>query len=95
MFVVLLRFAENKHLAREHMTSHNDWVRKGVDDAVFLLTGSISGGQGGAILSHGLTRADLEKRLEADPFVARRIVASEIIEIEPSAVDHRLAFMRS
>jgi uncharacterized protein YciI len=95
MFVVLLRFTENKHLASEHMAGHNDWIRKGVDETVFLLTGSVSGGQGGAIIAHGLTRADLEKRLEADPFVAERIVTTEVIEIEPSAVNHRLAFVRS
>jgi hypothetical protein len=95
MFVIFLRFAENRHLAGEHMQGHNDWIRQGIDDAVFLLTGSVAGGQGGAILAHGLTRADLERRLEADPFVARRIVAPEVIEIEPSAADHRLAFVRS
>jgi len=37
----------------------------------------------------------VERRLEADPFVAKRIVAPEIIEIEPSTVDHRLAFVRT
>jgi uncharacterized protein YciI len=95
MFVILLRFAENKHLASEHAAGHNAWIRKGVDDAVFLLTGSVSGGQGGAILAHGLTRADLERRLEADPFVAGRIVAAEVIEIEPGTVDRRLAFVAS
>jgi len=95
MFVVLLRFTENKHLASEHMAGHNDWVRKGLDETVFLLTGSISEGQGGAIIAHGLTRADLERRLEADPFVAERIVSPEIIEIEPAMTDDRLAFARS
>jgi hypothetical protein len=95
MFVVLLRFAENKHLASEHIAGHNDWVRKGVEDAVFLLTGSLRGGQGGAIIAYGLTRADLERRLEADQFVAGRVVAPEIIEIEPGTVDRRLAFVRS
>jgi uncharacterized protein YciI len=95
MFVILLRFAERKHLAGEHMTGHNEWIRKGVEDAVFLLVGSVSEGKGGAIIAHGLTRADLEKRLEADPFVAERIVAPEVIEIEPSVVDRRLAFMSS
>ena len=95
MFVILLRFAENKHLAGEHMDGHIDWIRQGIADAVFLLTGSVSGGQGGAIIGHGLTRADLEKRLQADPFIAERVVVPEVIEIEPSAVDHRLAFVRS
>jgi uncharacterized protein YciI len=94
MFVIFLRFAENRRLASEHMDGHSDWIRKGVDEAVFLLTGSLSGGQGGAIIAHGLARADLEKRLEADPFVAKRIVAAEIIEVEPGTVDRRLAFVR-
>lgn len=93
MFVIFLRFAENSHLAREHTDGHNDWIRRAIGDSVFLLTGSLTAGQGGAIIAHGLTRADLEKRLEADPFVAKQIVAPEIIEIEPSMADHRLAFM--
>jgi hypothetical protein len=38
--------------------------------------------------------ADLERRLEADPFAVKRIVAPEIIEIELGAVDHRLAFVK-
>ena len=93
--MIFLRFAENRHLAGEHMQGHNDWIRHGIDDSVFLLTGSIADGQGGAIIAHGLTRADLERRLEADPFVAGRVVAPEIIEIEPGTADRRLAFVRS
>ena len=95
MFIIFLKFAENQHLVGDHMEGHNDWIRQGVDDAVFLLVGSVSGGQGGAIVAHGVTRADLEKRLDADPFVAERIVVPEIIEIESIVVDHRLAFVRS
>ena len=95
MFVIFLRFAENRHLAGDHAQGHNDWIRRGVDDAVFLLVGSLGEGQGGAILAHGITRADLEKRLDADPFVAYRIVAPEIIEIQPAVTGHRLAFVRS
>ena len=94
MFVILLKFAENRHLAGAHLAGHNDWIRQGVDDGALLLVGSLSGGQGGAIIAHGLARADLEKRLEADPFVAERIVTPEIIEIQPAVTDHRLAFIR-
>lgn len=67
MFVIFLRFAENRHLAGEHVDGHNDWIQQGIADSVFLLAGSVSGGQGGAIIAHGLARADVERRLEADP----------------------------
>jgi uncharacterized protein YciI len=95
VFVIFLRFAENRHRAGDHMRGHNDWIRRGVDDAVFLLVGSVSGGQGGAIFAHGVTRAEIQEWLEADPFVAERVVAPEIIEIEPNLVEHRLAFFTS
>ena len=95
MFVIFLRFAENRHLAGDHVQGHNDWIRQGIADAVFLLVGSLSEGTGGAILAHGITRADLEKRLDADPFVAERIVVTEIVEIQPAVTDQRLAFARS
>ncbi|HEU5391322.1 MAG TPA: hypothetical protein VFV73_36010 [Streptosporangiaceae bacterium] len=93
MFVIFLKFAENRHLAGAHLAGHNDWIRQGIDDAVFLLVGSVAGGHG-AIIAHGVTRADLEQRLDADPFVAQRIVAPEIIEIQPAVTGHRLAFVR-
>jgi len=48
MFVIFLRFAENRHLAGEHVDGHNHWIRQGIADSVFLLAGSVSGGQGGA-----------------------------------------------
>lgn len=95
MFVIFLKLAENRHLAGAHLAGHNDWIRQGVDDGAFLLVGSLSGGQDGAIIAHGVARADIDKRLEADPFVAERIVAPEIIEIDPGLVDHRLAFVKS
>jgi uncharacterized protein YciI len=56
MFVIFLKFAENRHLAGAHLESHNDWIRQGVDDGVFLLVGSVAGGQSGAIIAHGVAR---------------------------------------
>lgn len=94
MFVVFLRFGENRHLAGEHMDGHNAWIRRGVQDAVFLMVGSIGEGQGGAIVAHGVSRSDLDERLQADPFVAAQVVLPEIVEIEPNLVDQRLAFIK-
>ena len=92
--VILLRFGENKHLAKDHMRGHNEWIQAGVDDGVFLLVGSIAGGQGGAILAHGVTRDQIQQRVQSDPLVEHGIAVPEIILIEPAILDKRLALLR-
>jgi uncharacterized protein YciI len=93
MYVVLLRFSDNKSAAPQHMTGHNAWVQQGLDDGVFLLTGSIQPGLGGAVLAHHTSAEELEIRVKADPFVAADVVNAEIIEITPALADERLSFL--
>ncbi|MFD0258934.1 YciI family protein [Kitasatospora indigofera] len=93
MFVVLLRFSDNKAAAGQHMASHQEWIKRGLDDGVFLLVGSIQSGLGGAVLAHNTSREELHKRVDEDPFVAQDVVMAEIIEIAPGMADERLDFL--
>jgi uncharacterized protein YciI len=93
MFVVTLRFSANKAQARALMDAHNAWIQHGFADGVFLLTGGLEAGAGGAVLAHGVTRADLQARVADDPFVAADVVRAEILDIAPGRVDPRLAFL--
>ena len=93
MFIVLLKFGDDKARAGELMDGHNAWLARGFDDGVFALAGSLAGGQGGAIVAHGEARADLERRVAEDPFVAGNVVRAEFIEIAPGKVDERLQFL--
>lgn len=93
MFVVLLRFSANKHLAPEHMAAHREWISKGVDDGVFLLVGSIRAGKGGAILAAGVSSDALQARVDEDPFVAHGIVEAEMVDIDPNITSPELAFL--
>lgn len=93
MFIVNLRFSENKAQASAFMEGHNQWIKKGFDDGVFLMAGSLRPGLGGAIMAHGVSREDLEDRVSKDPFVTENIVTPEILEIEPKKVDERLDFL--
>lgn len=93
MFVILLRFSANKDAAGQHMNDHQEWIRRGLDDSVFLLAGSIQPGLGGAVLAHNISLAELERRVDDDPFVVENIVNAEIIEIAPGLVDGRLGFL--
>lgn len=93
MFVVFLKFSAARDQAARLMQAHNDWLRRGFDDGVFLFAGSIQPQAGGAILAHGIARAELQERLDRDPFVAEDVVQVEIIEVLPSKVDERLGFL--
>lgn len=93
MFVVFLRFSTNKARASEFMPGHNAWIARGIDDGVFLVVGSLHPGLGGAVLAHGIRRADLEARVADDPFVANDVVRAEIVALSPTRTDPRLAFL--
>ena len=95
MFIVLLEFSRNKGQAGQFMQGHNEWIKRGFDDGVFLLVGSLQPNQGGGIVAHNTLLADLQDRVNSDPFVAQNVVSAEILEIAPSKVDDRLNFLVS
>jgi len=93
MFVVTLTFADNKDRAGALMEGHKAWIKKGFDEGLFLMVGSLQPGRGGAILAHVARKAELEAFVAEDPFVAERVVAAEVMEITPARLDDRLAFL--
>lgn len=95
MFVVLLRFSNNKGHAGRFMQDHNDWIKRGLDDGVFLLVGSLQSNAGGAVVAHNTTFSELQTRVNKDPFVEHDVVRAEILEITPSKTDERLGFLRA
>ena len=93
MFIVLLKFSENKAQAGQHMDGHNAWLKRGFDDGVFLLAGSLQPSLGGGIMASNTTLPDLQSRVNEDPFVAEGVVSAEILEITPAKTDERLNFL--
>jgi uncharacterized protein YciI len=93
MFVVLLRFAGDKSRAGRFIEGHKQWIKRGFDDGVFLLAGSLQPNLGGAIVAHNTSLPNLRSRVNDDPFVVQNIVSAEIHEIAPSYADGRLEFL--
>ena len=93
MFIVLLKFSENRDQVGQYMEGHMEWIKRGFDDGVFLLAGSLQPQLGGGILAHNTSMADLQTRVHSDPFVAEDVVKAEILEITPSKTDERLQFL--
>ena len=93
MYIVLLKFADNKAQAGQFMEGHNAWIKRGFEEGVFLLVGSLQPNLGGGIVAHNATRSDLQNRVNEDPFVAENVVSAEILEISPAKTDERLNFL--
>ena len=47
MFIVLLKFSDNKVKTGQFMEGHKAWIKRGFDDGVFLLVGSLQPNSGG------------------------------------------------
>jgi len=93
MYVILLRFSENKSKAGEYMDGHNLWIKQGFEDGVFLLVGSLQPNLGGSVIAHNTSISELQERVNSDPFVVENIVSPEILEIDPKKADDRLNFL--
>jgi len=93
MFIVLLKFSDNKAAASEHMEGHKAWLKQGFDDDVFLLAGSLQPNLGGGILAHNASLSELQQRVNDDPFVAENVVNAEIMELAAAKADERLSFL--
>jgi uncharacterized protein YciI len=93
MFIVFLKFSANKSEAGRFMEGHKAWLKRGFDDGVFLVSGSLPPQAGGGIVAHNTSFAELARRVADDPFVAENVVSAEIVEIAPSRTDARLDFL--
>ncbi len=72
------------------MEGHKEWIKRGFDGGIFLMTGSLQPKLGGVVLAHNTSLADLESRVADDPFVAENVVKPEILEVTPSRVNDQL-----
>ncbi len=93
MYIVLLKFAANKEKAGPLMEGHKQWLQRGFDDGVFVLSGSLQPNLGGGIVAHNTSLPALQERVKADPFVAEQVVSAEILELTPGRSDERLKFL--
>ena len=81
MFIVLLRFSSNKGQAGQFMADHNAWIKRGFDDGVFLLVGSLQPGSGGGIMAHDTSLSDLQMRVNDDPLSPKSLSAPKLLKL--------------
>ena len=93
MHIILLRFSDNRQNAAQHLSGHKAWLSRGIEDGVFLVAGTLGSNLGGAILAHGASSAEIEDRVNEDPFVQENVVSAEVLEFSPSVASEDFQFV--
>jgi len=94
VYIVLLKFAENKSAASKFMDAHNAWIAQGFADGVFQCVGSLASG-GGAVIALGEDPSAFDERVRSDPFVEHCVVNVEIHQIDPKRTVPALEFLKA
>jgi uncharacterized protein YciI len=93
MHIILLKFTDNRHNAALHLPGHKAWLARGLEDGLFLLTGSLGSDLGGAILARGVSPPEIQETVSEDPFVRENIVSAEVLEFSPTVASENFQFL--
>lgn len=77
------------------MAAHNAWIAQGFSDGVFQCVGSLKPEGGGAIIALGENREEIERRINADPFLEHDVVTAEIAEVDIKKTTPELSFLKA
>ena len=99
MFIVQVTFKDRAALAANR-DAHIAWLREGSEAGVILAAGTVVppatavAAEGGVILAAGANKSALVARLRQAPLITSGAATAEIIELQLSFADSRLAFLQ-
>jgi len=74
--------------------SHLQWVKKYVDEGLFLVASTKVNGLGGMIVAKSINKDFLLSIIAEDPYVANELVEYQIIEVEIKLTQPELEFLK-
>lgn len=93
MYIIYLKFGPNRGQAGQWMAGHMQWIQQGIEDGIFLLTGSLDAGLGGVVLAANVDRCEIDRRVDQDPFVTHEVVTVEVHPVAPSRMSQGMAVL--
>ncbi|MET9885726.1 YciI family protein [Streptomyces sp. NPDC006430] len=94
MFVMELTYTAPVEAVEEEMDAHIAWLDGYYASGVFLASGRKVPRDGGVILAHGVSRAEIEKIATEDPFTVAGVCTYRITEFIATRTSSDLAAAR-
>lgn len=81
--LILINYVVPLDEVDQHMKPHIDWLERGYDEGLFLMSGRRNPRTGGVIVCRG-HKAEVEAFAASDPFVTSGAATIEVIEFNAS-----------
>lgn len=82
MFVLNVSYNKLPEVVAEHSATHGQWVKKYIDEGVFLCAGPKPSKLGGVILAKSISKARLLDIIKEDSFVIHDVAEYQILEFD-------------
>jgi uncharacterized protein YciI len=95
MFIVTLTYTAPLARIDAYLEAHRAWLGEQYARGLFLMSGRKEPRDGGIIIAHAASRAELETVLRDDPFHQAGVARYEITEFVPTMTAEALAAYRA
>ena len=82
MYILAVHFSQSPEMVAKEAETHSAWVKKYIDEGIFLAAGPKKSKLGGVILVRSMDKKNLMKILEQDSYVKADVAEYQIIDID-------------
>lgn len=84
LYIAVLSYVKPLSEVDALLPAHVEWLRKGYDDGIFILSGRRNPRTGGVILARGSSIEEIQARMKEDPLQHQGLATLEIMPFEPT-----------
>jgi uncharacterized protein YciI len=95
MFVISLAYIAPLEAIDKHLAAHREFLLAQYERGVFLMSGRKVPREGGVIVAHAASRAEVEELVRQDPFHQAGVARYDITEFVPTMTADAFAAYRA
>ena len=87
IFVIIIKYKAPLDIIDQYIEEHRKFLSRGYDSGYFIISGRQNPRIGGVILASNISKQELEKFLEDDPFKKNNLANYEITEFTAGSIN--------
>ncbi len=95
MFLLIVNYIQPTDEVSKHVATHSEWVKKYIDEEIFLFAGPKKNKLGGAILVKSIDRDILDKILAEDSYVKEKVAEYQVIDFDCKVTSPDFALLKT